>query len=231
MTRNFRHGAATVRERLSQSGDRFAELVNFRISEVEAQSQVDGTGLRRASRQAKGGRIHRGADVGDRNVIEGVAGVDAQLNLLARFSDAERASHAGAERGTEEAGNGVAAGIAVLASGRERECRQVEVGVAVDRQASGLRAAGTEGRRAASVGKVAGDARGERRAAGGVEVAAELPAFEQFARHALAAEESTSTAHGRCRGVADGKVVALIEGGEAAFQTQVLVPLRDGSTA
>src|SRR6516225_9265860 len=78
---------------------------DFRMSEVEPQSQIDGAGLGGARGQAVGGRVHRGSDVGDHDVVERVGGVQAQLDLLLAVGQAECAAEAGVERGAKQAGN------------------------------------------------------------------------------------------------------------------------------
>ena len=50
----------------------------FRISVVEAQCEIDGSGLRGRRRQTPRGGVHRGSNIGDRGVVEHVVRIDAQ---------------------------------------------------------------------------------------------------------------------------------------------------------
>src|ERR1035438_6897842 len=102
-------------------------IQRFRILETKPQQQGDGSGSGGARGQTKSARPNGGSETGDLHVVQSVVGGEPHLQILARLAETPGAVERAVQTERGKPGNGVHAGVSVLAGGWRGEGGLVEV--------------------------------------------------------------------------------------------------------
>src|ERR1017187_7342092 len=102
-------------------------IQRFRILETKPQHQGHGAGSGGKRGQPKSAGASGGSEIGDLHVVQSIVGGQPQLQILARLAETPGAVERAVEAERRQAGNGVHAGVSVLAGGRRGEGSLVEV--------------------------------------------------------------------------------------------------------